>query len=93
MKVNYSCSFMEDLCAINDNRLFEKYFKELHPEELQLKREKTPKKEATFLDINLEITKLLDRLSKQGNQNRDTIFSYIKYFASILRFSVNLQQS
>lgn len=42
MKVNYSCGFIEDLCAINDNRLFEKYFKELHPEELQLKREKNP---------------------------------------------------
>lgn len=45
--------FIDDLCAINDNDLFEKYFKEIYPEELKLKRENISKSKASFFTIDL----------------------------------------
>ena len=45
--------FIDDLCAINDNDLFEKYFKEIYPEELKLKKENISKSKASFFTIDL----------------------------------------
>ena len=53
------CSFkntfrlIDDLRDISDNGLFEKHFKEIYPEELEMKRENVSSTKASFLDIDL----------------------------------------
>ena len=44
--------FIDDLCAINDNDLFKKHFKEIYPERLELKRENIYSTKASILDID-----------------------------------------
>ena len=48
--------FIDDLSAINDDGEFEKNFREIYPEELELGKENVDNTEATFLDLNLKIT-------------------------------------
>ena len=61
-KAGSSASTCDDLCPIIDNGSFEKHFKEIYPEELELKKEKV-----SYLNINLDIkenkrsTKLFDK--------------------------------
>lgn len=47
--------FIDDLSEINDNGLPEKHFKEIYPEELDLKKEKVSCTKASFLDIEIQI--------------------------------------
>ena len=68
-----SCSFkntfrlIDDLRDISDNGLFEKHFKEIYPEGLELKKGNLFSTKASFLDIDLKIkenkisTKLSDK--------------------------------
>ena len=46
--------FIDDLCAINDDGLFEKHYKEIYPRELELKKEHGGNR-AAFLDLDLKI--------------------------------------
>ena len=53
-----ACSFahlLTNLCAINSNSLFEKHFKEIYPNKLDLKKENISNTKALFFDINLDI--------------------------------------
>ena len=47
--------FIDDLMAINDDGLFESYYQEIYPPELELKKENVGNREATFLDLNIVI--------------------------------------
>lgn len=47
--------FIDDFYAINDNYLFEKHFKEIYLEELELKKEKISSTKVSFLDTDLDI--------------------------------------
>ena len=59
--------FIDDLLAINDGGEFEKYHKDIYPEELILKKENTVNTKCSFLDLDIEInnrvitTKLYDK--------------------------------
>ena len=59
--------FIDDLNALNDDGLFEKYHKEIYPVELELKKENLVNTKATFLDLDISIvnkqfkTKLYDK--------------------------------
>lgn len=61
--------FIDDLCAINDNNLFEKYFREIYPEELKLKKENISKTKASFSSIDLFIkdNKISSKLYDKGD--------------------------
>ena len=48
--------FIDNLCEISDNISFEKQFKKINPEELELKKENVSSFKASFLDADLEIT-------------------------------------
>ena len=48
--INRFC-FINDVCAINVNGLFEKHFKEIYRAELQLKKENMSSTKASFLDM------------------------------------------
>ena len=47
--------FIDDLVAINDGGLFERNYKDIYLEELELKKENNSSKEANFLDLNIQI--------------------------------------
>ena len=47
--------FADNLYTINENSLFEKHFKKLWPEKLDLKNENVSSTKASFLVIDLEI--------------------------------------
>ena len=47
--------FIDDLCAINDDGLFEQHYKDIYPPELELKKEHGDDR-ATFLDLDIKIT-------------------------------------
>jgi len=59
--------FIDDLCALNDNNEFENNFKQIYPEELELKKKNVDPHEASFLDLKIKInnrsfsTKLFDK--------------------------------
>ena len=65
--INNTFSFVNYLCAISDNGLFVKYFKEIHLEGLELKKENIFSTKATFFDIVIMMkdhkisTKLYDK--------------------------------
>ena len=46
--------FIDDLCAINDESLFEKHCKEIYPRELELKKEHGGDR-ASFLDMDIKV--------------------------------------
>ena len=46
---------MDDLNSINDEEEFKSDYSNIYPEELQLGRENTDKREASFLDLNIKI--------------------------------------
>ena len=47
--------FIDDLCVIDENGLFEKHLKGIYPEEIELKQKDVSSTTASFLFINLEI--------------------------------------
>ena len=47
--------FIDDLCAINDNGLFEEYYKDIYPKDLILTKENQGNKHASFLDLDITI--------------------------------------
>jgi len=67
--------FIDDLCAINDNSEFEKNFKDIYPEELDLKKENANNTEASFLDISITIDN--KRFSTKLYDKRDSFPFYI----------------
>ena len=64
--------YIDDLLALNDGRSFEKYFKTIYPEELQLNKENDGYDSSTFLDLDIKIdngvfsTKLFDKRNDFG---------------------------
>ena len=67
-KFSNAFRFIDDLIIINDSNEFLNSYKEIYPEELQLKKENNHEKEATFLDLHINIdtsgkikTKLYDK--------------------------------
>ena len=64
--------FIDDLLAINDGGAFEQYFRDIYPEELELKKENSTNDIATFLDMDIRIvdgrfvTKLYDKRDNFG---------------------------
>ena len=47
--------FIDDLCVINDNGLFERSYLEIYPEEMELKKENDGVLSASFLDLDISI--------------------------------------
>ena len=47
--------FIDDLDAMNDCGEFEKCFKDIYPQELELKKENNGNKQATFLDLDISV--------------------------------------
>ena len=47
--------FIDDLISINDGGEFESSYSNIYPEELQLDKENTDKKEASFLYLNIKL--------------------------------------
>ena len=67
-KFSNAFRFIDDLIVINDSNEFLRSHPEIYPEELELKRENDNEKEATFLDLHINIdpdgkikTKLYDK--------------------------------
>ena len=54
-KFSHAFWFIDDLLAINDGNMFENHFKEIYPEELQLKKENETSTSCTFLDMKIDI--------------------------------------
>ena len=48
--------FIDDLIAINDGNEFEKYYSEIYPNELELKKENIVNTETTFLELDISIS-------------------------------------
>ena len=48
--------FIDDLIAINDGNEFEKYYSEIYPNELELKKENIVNAETTFLELDISIS-------------------------------------
>ena len=71
-KFNHIFCFIDDLVVINDGHEFKNSYKEIYPDELELKQENNADTAATFLDLDLQIidgkiiTKLYD---KRNNYN------------------------
>ena len=55
--------FIEDLCAFNDGGEFEKHYREIYPEEMQLGKENKDTKKASFLDLGISIENKTSRLA------------------------------
>ena len=47
--------FIDDLSSINDNGEFERSYKEIYPEELELGKENLDESEASFLDLSIKL--------------------------------------
>ena len=54
-KFGHVYRFIEDLIAVNDGKEFDNSFKEIYPEELELKKENANDIVAIFLDLNIII--------------------------------------
>ena len=54
-RLTHTFRFIDDLLAINDHGEFGSHFKEIYPEELELKRENNDFKTCSFLDIQIKI--------------------------------------
>ena len=71
-KINNTFRFIDDLLSLNDDNIFEEFYKNIYPKEMELKKENTDKSSATFLDINIKIengtiiTKLYDKRDNFG---------------------------
>ena len=55
-KFSHTFRYIDDLLTINDGGMFDRYYKEIYPEELQLKKENINCNSCTFLDIKIDIT-------------------------------------
>ena len=49
-KINNSFRFIDDLLSLNDGSTFEKHYKDIHPTNLELKKENNSNFCASFLD-------------------------------------------
>ena len=47
--------FIDDLCTLNDGGEFEKHYREIYPEEMQLSKENKGNKNASFLELGISI--------------------------------------
>ena len=67
-KIANTFCFIDDVSAVINNGLFEKYFKEIYHDELELKKEKISITKISFLDIDLVIKekKVLTKFLIQG---------------------------
>ena len=54
-KFSHTFRFIDDLLAINDGGMFEGYYKDIYPEELELKKENANYDACSFLDIKISI--------------------------------------
>ena len=54
-KFSHTFRFIDDLLAINDGGMFERYYKDIYPEELELKKENANYDACSFLDIKISI--------------------------------------
>ena len=54
-KFSHTFRFIDDLLAINDGGMFEKYYKDIYPKELELKKENTKSNFCSFLDLSISI--------------------------------------
>ena len=54
-KFSHTFRFIDDLLAINDGGMFEKYYKDIYPKELELKKENTKSNSCSFLDLSISI--------------------------------------
>ena len=54
-KFSHTFRYIDDLLAINDGGMFERYHKDIYPVELQLKKENSTFNTCTFLDIKIDI--------------------------------------
>ena len=67
-KINKSFRVIDDVLSLNDDRNFEKHYKDIYPTELELKKENNSNCCASFLDIYMYIengdfhTKLFDKI-------------------------------
>ena len=61
--------FIDDLCAVNDNSLFEKHCKKIYPEGLETKKENESSTKVSFLGIYLVMkgNNILTKLYKKQN--------------------------
>mgnify|MGYP001792462320 CR=1 FL=1 len=54
-RFTHTFRFIDDLLAINDGGMFENYYKEIYPQELELKKENLSLISCTFLDLKIDI--------------------------------------
>ena len=54
-KFSHTFRYIDDLLAVNDGGMFEKYYKDIYPIELVLKKESNNDKTCSFLDMKIEI--------------------------------------
>ena len=64
--------FMDDLCTINDNGLFENNFKSIYQAEMELKKESEGHSIASFLDLDISI--INNQFELTNFDKRDTFF-------------------
>ena len=55
IKLTHTFRFIDDLLAINDGGMFENHYKEIYPQELELKKENLSLMSCTFLDLKIDI--------------------------------------
>ena len=66
-KFRHVLRFIDDLIAMNDQDEFSKSFREIYPQEMEVKEENTDNKSASYLDLDCQIkyktiiSKLFDR--------------------------------
>ena len=101
-KFNHVFRFIDDLCAVNDDGEFENNITNIYPEELELKKENAGYEQASFLDLNINISdnkfslKLYDkrddfnfkivRMPFSSNNMPSRIF-YSSYSSELLRIA------
>jgi len=54
-RFNHTFRYIDDLLSINDGGEFEQHFKEIYPEELNLKKENDNNDSCSFLDLKIDI--------------------------------------
>ena len=70
--------FIDDLCAINDDGLFEKHHHEIYPPEVELKKERGGER-VSFLDLEIKITQTQRQFVTSLYDKRDAFpFSIVR---------------
>ena len=70
--------YLDDLIAINDGNLFEKYHREIYPPELELKKENDGLKETSFLDLEISVSDNKTFLVKPYDKRDSFPFSIVR---------------